>query len=104
MLVEIDLPNADGRIRPGFYGRTEVTLERRTAALALPSAAVRDDAASAYVYTVGADDTARRVPVGVGLQDSGWTEIESGLGGNERVIAGAVTGLNDGAAVRPVTP
>jgi len=104
MLVEVDLPNSDGRIRPGFYGRTEITLERRAGALALPSAAIRDDGGNAYVFTVGADDTARRVPISLGLQDSGWIEIESGLAGNERVIAGAVTGLNDGAAVRPITP
>jgi membrane fusion protein (multidrug efflux system) len=104
MLVEIDLPNADGRIRPGSYGRTEIVLERRVDALALPNAAVRDDGGNAYVYTVDADGTARRVAVALGLQDSGWVEIESGLAGNERVIVGAVTGLGDGAAVRAVTP
>lgn len=104
MLVEVDLPNSDERIRPGFYGRTEITLERRAGALALPNAAVRDEGGNAFVFTVGANNTAKRVPVSLGLQDSGWTEIESGLSGNERVIAGAVTGLSDGTAVRPVTP
>lgn len=104
MLVEIDLPNQDGRIRPGFYGRSEITLERRVDALALPDAAVRIEGGNAYVYTVNADGTARRVAITLGLQDSGWAEIESGLSGNERVVAGAVAGLNDGAAVRAVMP
>jgi membrane fusion protein (multidrug efflux system) len=104
MLVEIDLPNADGRIRPGFYGRSEITLERRTGALALPAAAVRNEGGNAYVYTVTGDGTAKRTPVTLGLQDSGWIEIEDGLAGTERVIDGVVTGLSDGAAVRPVTP
>lgn len=104
MLVEIDLPNEDGRIRPGFYGRTEITLERRERVLALPITAIRDDGGNAYVYVVGPDEMARRIAVGLGLQDSGWVEIESGLSGNERVIAGAVAGLRDGGAVRAVTP
>ena len=104
MLVEIDLPNSDGRIRPGFYGNTEITLERHTGALAIPSAAVRIDGGRAYVYVVGAGDKAERLPVALGLEDAGWTEIETGLTGNERVIASAAAGLNDGAAVRAVVP
>jgi len=103
MLVEVDLPNADGRIRPGFYGRTQITLERRERILVLPTAAVRDDGGNAYVYVVAADDTAKKTPVTLGLQDAGWVEIEAGLAGGERVIAGGVTGLSDGAAVRSVT-
>jgi RND family efflux transporter MFP subunit len=103
MLVEVDLPNADGRIRPGFYGRTQITLERRDRVLALPTVAVRDDGGNAYVYVVAPDDTAKKTPVTLGLQDAGWVEIEAGLDGGERVIAGAVAGLNDGAAVRSVT-
>jgi RND family efflux transporter MFP subunit len=104
MLVEIDLENTDGRIRPGFYGRTEIALERREGALALPSAAVRIDGGNAFVYVIGADDTVRRTAITIGLQDAGWVEIESGLTGNERVVAGTPAGLSEGVAVRVVAP
>jgi len=70
----------------------------------LPSAAVRTDGGNAYVYVVGSGDSVRRTPVAIGLQDAGWVEIESGLTGGERVVAGTVAGLSDGAAVRAVTP
>jgi membrane fusion protein (multidrug efflux system) len=103
MLVEVDLPNADGRIRPGFYGRTEITLERHAQILALPSTAIRADGGNSYVYVV-ADGVAKRTPVTLGLQDAGWVEIETGLSGGERVIAGTVAGLSDGTAVRSVAP
>jgi RND family efflux transporter MFP subunit len=102
MLVEIDLQNHDGRIRPGFYGRTEIALERRAEALALPSAAVRTDGGNSYVYVIAPDDTVRRTAVTIGLQDAGWIEIESGLTGNERVVAGTPAGLSEGVAVRAV--
>jgi RND family efflux transporter MFP subunit len=100
MLVEIDLPNADGRIKPGFYGHTEITLERHTGALALPSAAVHVDGGNAFVFVIGGEDKVQRIAVTAGLEDAGWTEIDSGLTGSERVVANDVTGLNDGAAVR----
>jgi RND family efflux transporter MFP subunit len=104
MLVEIDLPNADGRIRPGFYGQTRLALERRSGALTLPTAAVRSDATGAYVYVVGPGDVARRVGVELGLEQAGAIEIVTGLAGNERVVTGAVANLADGAAVRAVGP
>jgi RND family efflux transporter MFP subunit len=99
MLVEIDLPNADGRIRPGFYGQTRIALERHDGALALPPSAVRTDQSGAYVLVVLAD-TARRKNVGIGLADAQWTEIASGLDESDRVIAAPPAGLTDGARVR----
>lgn len=99
MLVEIDLPNDDGRIRAGYYGQTNIVLERRQGALALPSAAVRLDADGRYVYVVGADNSARRVPVGIGIQSGDWLEITSGLAGSERVVTGPVGALSEGTLV-----
>jgi RND family efflux transporter MFP subunit len=104
MQVEMDLPNADGRIRPGFYGQTRLVLERRAGVLTLPVAAVRSDAAGPYVFVVGAAGTVRRVAVEPGLEEAGSIEIVSGLAGGESVVTSAPAGLADGAAVRPVGP
>lgn len=104
MLVEIDLDNADGRIRPGYYGQTRIRLEQRTDALAIPAAALRTDGGAA-VYAVGQDGTARRVPVSVGVVDSGWVEITQGLSGGERLVTGAALAqIADGVAVRVNAP
>ncbi|HEU4619599.1 MAG TPA: efflux RND transporter periplasmic adaptor subunit [Gammaproteobacteria bacterium] len=102
MLVEVDLPNADGLIRPGYYGQTRILLESRPQALALPSAAVHTDASGggAYVYVV-AGGSARRLPVVTGLTDGDFIEIRSGLEDTARVAAGA-TALTDGEQVRVV--
>lgn len=102
MLIEVDLPNDDGRIRPGYYGQTRILLESRESALALPSSAVRDDGGSAFVYIVAAGDSARRVPIEIGLDGDGWLEITRGLTGNERVVTGAVGALADGGPLRVV--
>jgi RND family efflux transporter MFP subunit len=98
MLVEIDLANPDGQIRPGFYGQTRIALERHDGALALPPSAVRTDDAGAYVLVV-AGDTARRKNVAIGLADTQWVEIASGLGEADRIIAAPPAGLRDGTPV-----
>jgi RND family efflux transporter MFP subunit len=100
MLVEIDLPNADGLIRPGLYGRARIALERREHALVLPSAAVRVGEGEAQVFVV-TGDAVRRKSVTLGLVDSQWTEITGGLDEAERVVADAATAnLADGMQVR----
>lgn len=100
MLVEVDLQNADGRIRPGYYGQTRLLLESRPQALALPSSAVRRDAngAETYVYAV-VGGAVRRVPVVTGLTDGDWIEIRSGLDDEARVAMGSAP-LAEGTPVR----
>jgi RND family efflux transporter MFP subunit len=104
MLVEIDLPNADGRIRPGLYGQVRLTLERREAALALPATAVQFGDEGAFVFVAAAGDVARRTAVQTGLNTGGWVEIVAGLRAEDRVVSGPPAGLSDGAALRIATP
>jgi RND family efflux transporter MFP subunit len=104
MLAEIDLPNADGRIRPGLYGQVRLTLERRETALALPAAAVQFGDGGAFVFVAAAGDVARRTPVQTGLNVGGWVEIVGGLRGDERVVTGPPAGLAAGAALRVAAP
>jgi RND family efflux transporter MFP subunit len=99
MLVEIDLPNDDGRIRPGSYGQTRIALESRDRALALPSSAVRFGDGDAHVFVV-AGSSARRTNVITGLNVGGWIEVLSGLTEADRVIATPPANLTDGATIR----
>jgi multidrug efflux pump subunit AcrA (membrane-fusion protein) len=61
---------------------------------------VRSDANGAFVYVVGDAGAARRTAVELGVAETGWVEIASGLGGGERVVTGAAPTLADGTAVR----
>ncbi|HEX6998464.1 MAG TPA: efflux RND transporter periplasmic adaptor subunit [Gammaproteobacteria bacterium] len=96
MQVEIDIPNDARRIRPGYYGATTIVLQSRPAALALPRAAVGFDAEGAHVYVVGAGDTARRVPITIGIESGDWIEVAAGLAGDERVVVADGGVLADG--------
>jgi RND family efflux transporter MFP subunit len=105
MQVEIDLDNAAGRIRPGYFGQTRIVLETRTQVLAVPSAALRIDDGMAAVFVVASDGTAKRVAVTLGVADGDAVEITDGLSGTEHIVTGpAVRQLRDGAAVTVTTP
>jgi RND family efflux transporter MFP subunit len=104
MLVEIDLANSDGRIRPGLYGQVRLALERRDGALALPASAVQFDDGGAFVLVAASGDVARRMPVQTGLNVGGWIEVVAGLHGGERIILGPPPGLADGAPLQIAAP
>jgi RND family efflux transporter MFP subunit len=104
MLVEIDLQNADGRIRPGLYGQVRLALEQREGAMALPVTSVQYGDNGAAVIVVSAGDVARRTPVQTGVSVGGWVEIVAGLRGDERVVSAPPAGLADGAALRIAAP
>lgn len=97
--VELDVPNPDGRLRPGMFVRARVVLARVDAAAIVPRAALvpQDDRHAVYVV---ADDgaTARLVPVTVGVSDGERVEVE-GLPGSARVVTLGQAQLHDGAAI-----
>jgi RND family efflux transporter MFP subunit len=101
MQVEIDLPNPDGRILPGLYGRTKITLESREQTLSLPASAVRfTEDGSAYVYVISPDNAAHRRDVTLGFDDGNWIEISNGLSSSDRVVDGLIGSLEEGESVQ----
>jgi RND family efflux transporter MFP subunit len=85
MGVEVDIPNGDGRLKPGMFARVELVVDRRPATLALPVEALRvgDGKPSVVVVRGGA---AEFVSVELGITDGGWVEITKGVGEQDSVI------------------
>jgi multidrug efflux pump subunit AcrA (membrane-fusion protein) len=92
--IEMDLPNADGRLKAGLYGQVRLTMEKRTGVVVLPAAAVGGKGAERFVFLAVEGKAAKR-PVEVGFTEGGLTEIRPA------VIEGgkAVNGLSAGEAV-----
>jgi HlyD family secretion protein len=100
MLVEIDLPNPDGRLLPGMFGQATITLVPPGEKLLLPAGAVRhDEQGKAYVYVVSAAGEIQVIQVGTGLDDGRQVEITSGLKGDERVVGPILSRLKPGQKV-----
>jgi RND family efflux transporter MFP subunit len=99
MRTEVDIPNRDGVLRPGMYGRVNLTLEQRDGVLTVPAEALVIEAGKTYLYTV-VDGRAKRVEVQTGLDDGIRVEVVNGLSGSEPVIITGKNAVSDGAPVK----
>jgi RND family efflux transporter MFP subunit len=95
--VQIGFPPAAGLI-PGTLATVQVEIARRTDAVHVPRAAVRDG----QVWVVGEDRRVVRRTVQVGLLNREQAEIVAGIEPGERVVVEGGALLSDGALVRIV--
>jgi membrane fusion protein (multidrug efflux system) len=93
-LVRTELPNPEGKLRPGQFVRARMYGAVRPAAVRLPQIAVQQGARSHYVWVIGNDGKARQRVVEVGDWYGNDWFIKDGLKRGERVVvegAGRVT-------------
>lgn len=101
--TEVDVPNPKGTLRPGLYAHTTIVVDEHPGVLAVPMTAVGRDGAKSFCVAVR-DGRAVRRPVEVGLSDGTWTEIRSGLTGDEAVAKANAASLADGQPVEATGP
>ncbi len=100
VLVEVDLPNDDGRLRPGLYVTVVFQVPREHPGVVVPDEAVLFNGQGLRVAVVGQDDVVHMQDVSI-LRDFGTTvELRDGLQGGERVALGAPVDLADGQKVK----
>jgi len=100
LLVEADLPNGDGTLRPGMYVMAKIGVEKHSNALLVPAAALVREKAAGFLFTF-AGGKATRVPVKYGFNDGTNVEILDGIADNARVIVPGKVALVSGQAVTP---
>lgn len=99
--VRAELPNADGRLRPGMFARVRVIVGDRADALMVPEEAIVPQGDSFFVFRV-VDDKAQRVPVKLGVRRDAQVELLSGVKADDRIITAGVRVQRDGQPVRVV--
>ena len=101
MRTEIDVPNPDGKLRHGMYGRVTITLTEGTPnALRVPSAALagKSEGGRGAVRVVR-DGKAHVLPVRYATDNGVEVEIVSGLSPTDEVIARATGPVEEGTPV-----
>ena len=97
--VEIDVPNAEGRLRSGMYATVTIQLAERPEGIVIPVTAVVRDAV-ATVCCVVQDGKVGRHSVELGLRAGGFVEVRSGLDENTPIIIKQPELFRDGQDVR----
>jgi HlyD family secretion protein len=101
MRTEIDVPNADDRLKEGMYGEVTIDLGPTKTGVTIPAAALTGPAKGEErnVFVVR-DGRARLCSVKVGRNDGKRAEISAGLRGDDEVVVTHGPGLTDGARVQ----
>ena len=127
--MEIEVPNASFRLKPGMYARVQLTVAERANALAVPRNAIVNVNDKTGVFVAGPAPagggtrgtggtprgdaqpaggatamTARFVPVVIGIRDEDQVEISAGLEEGTRIVTTGAMGLRDGDRIVPSAP
>lgn len=97
--VRLMVPNGDGLLRPGMFGRVELVLGTRPEALVVPESALIPALDDFGVYVVSGE-RAKLVPVKVGVRLPGKVELESGVTAADLVIVAGTQKIGDGTRVK----
>jgi multidrug efflux pump subunit AcrA (membrane-fusion protein) len=85
-MVEAEIPNPDGALRPGAFATADIVVDPQEAVVLLPASAVVSFAGVTKVVTV-ADGRAVEKRVQVGRKAGDRIEVLAGLAAGESVVA-----------------
>jgi HlyD family secretion protein len=93
--MEVEVPNAGARLKPGMYARVQFVVAQRTGALTVPRNAIVEVEGTRGVF-VADGKTARFKPITSGIVDGEAVEITEGLADGNTVITLGSASLRDG--------
>lgn len=98
LLVEAEIPNPEGKLRPGYFAHVTGVLGEETA-LFIPRSGLSRFAGVDRVFVVNGNTVTSR-EVKAGAEDGGWVEIAEGLSADDTVAISALDRLAEGMAVQ----
>jgi RND family efflux transporter MFP subunit len=104
MLVEVDVPNADGALFPGTYAEVDLSGPRANPPLVVPAAAIIFRSDGAQVAVVQPDGTLHLQKVAVGRDYGDRVEVLQGIEDGTPIVAAPGDVVREGARIVPVTP
>lgn len=97
--MEVEVPNADSRLKPGMYARVSLQTAHRENTLVVPRNAVVDQQGRRGVFLVD-QQTARFTEIRTGIEEPQRVEVVSGLTEGQQVVTTGAAGLRHGDPVR----
>jgi RND family efflux transporter MFP subunit len=102
LLVEVQVPNPEGKLLPGMYVEVDLHLPRKDPPLLLPSDTLSVRPEGTMLAVLDSEDRVHFQRVVIGRDYGSNIEILSGLNAGQRVIANPNDSVQEGAKVHPV--
>ena len=84
--VIFELDNRAGKLRIGNFARLVIATGAPRRALAIPAAAVVEDAGRPVAYVMIEGEAFERRPLRLGIRGNGWAEVLEGVAAGEHVV------------------
>ena len=101
LLVEVDLPNKDGKILPGMYATVQFNVHAAVPPVILPETALIMRSAGPQAAVIDANNTVHMQPLVLGRDTGTSVEVLSGLNAGDLIVTSAGDSVVDGAKVQP---
>jgi len=101
METEIDFENRNGRLIPGMYAETRLSLGGKKDIPTIPLEAVSRNGDDATVLAVNSQNMIEERHVKLGLEDNTCVEVLSGLADQDRVVIGNRSQFRNGQKILP---
>jgi membrane fusion protein (multidrug efflux system) len=98
VVARAEIPNKQGKLRPGMFGRVNVLLESRPNAVIVPEQAIWPQGRDSFVYKV-VDGKAVLTKIDIGNRRPGEVEVAKGLVAGDVVVTDGQMKIKDGAPV-----
>jgi RND family efflux transporter MFP subunit len=99
LLVEVDVPNPEGKLLPGAYAQVHFKLASPTRSLIVPSGSILFQSAGPQVAVVTPKKTIELRNVSIGRDFGNTTEITNGLSAQDAIVASPPDYLVNGMPV-----
>ncbi len=100
-LIEIEVDNTDGRLKPGMFSEIRIEVDRREDVPTILFDAVLQDGEGEYVYVI-TDGRAEKRYINTGLVSGTYLEVVSGLEKGEKIAYRGKEFLEENAQVKAV--
>ena len=98
LIVEAEVANGDGLLKPGQFATVRITQSKPENAVMIPASAVRTEGETNRVFVIK-DGVAHEHIVQTGLLENGLIQIKTGIAEGEIVANSNINTLYDGVAV-----
>lgn len=102
--VEVDIPNAEGKLFPGMWGQVKFKIHQDKPPVVVPTSALVFGTDGMKVALLTDGNKVKYQPVSVGRDFGSEAEVATGLTGDEQVITNPGERLADGVEVKVISP
>ena len=101
LLTRIKINNDDFELIPGSLLEVTVNFNLRNS-LGVPDTSLMLEGDKAYVYKISDDNTASKVEIKIGIRDSGYVEVISGLSQGDIIVAEGLKKVRPRGKIKPI--